>query len=235
LTPRWRHVPVVDRAHRLDAAHGVGEEDLVGGEEVGEGESILPHGDAGRAGRFQHTAAGDAGEDATVGGGRRQPVGAGAEDVAARDLEDLAVIVDQQGDLAAAGIAGVEHAPVGPLVCPQSPRDDDASQRDPPGRGREELLGADLVGRDRGLHTVPGPGDDGEAQAPAGDVPRAGGDRLPGVGGQRGVEDGGDAGGEPLDVGVDLHRLAVEDEQGLEEAPGGIGVGRTHGTDILTR
>ncbi len=36
-------------------------------------------------------------------------------------------------------------------------------------------------------------------------------------------------------MGVDLDRLAVEDEQGLEDAPGGVGMeGAAHGADILT-
>jgi len=141
-----RHVPVVDRAHGLDAADGVGEEDLVGGKEVGEGEAFLANLDAGRVGRLQRAAAGDAGKDAAVGGGRRQPVWAGAEDVAARDLEDVAVLVEEKRDLTGRGVDGAENAPVGPLVSSQPSWDDDAAQRDALPSGREQVPGADLVG-----------------------------------------------------------------------------------------
>ncbi len=112
---------------------------------------------------------------------------------------------------------------------------DEAAQGESAVGGGEYLRGVQLGGGDSSLDVSGGIWRDSDPQFPLTDPARALVDRSPGVGGQRDAEEGRDARRQALDVRVDLDRMPVEDEQGLEDAPCGVGVGRTaHGVDILT-
>jgi len=112
---------------------------------------------------------------------------------------------------------------------------DEAAQGEGAVGGGEYLRGVHLVSGDGHLDVSGGVWHDRDPQFALADSARALVDRLPGVGWQPDVEEGRDARRQALDVRVDLDRMPVEDEQGLEDAPGGVGMGRTaHGGDILT-
>jgi hypothetical protein len=116
-------------------------------------------------------------------------------------------------------------SPVRPLVGTETTGDDEAAQGDAPlGRG-EDLHRLDLGRRDRRPHAGPG-GGHGEPKFSVTDAPGAVDDDLTGIVGQLGAEEGVEAGGEPLEVSIELDRPAVEDEHRLEDASGRIGVGR---------
>lgn len=231
-----RQVPVVERADGLDSADGVGEEDLVGGEQVVQRELLLAHLLPARARQLDRSPAGDAGDDAPVGRRCEEDAVTGREEVGPRSLEDRAVGVEQQGQLISVGGGGeaIERAAVGPLVRAKATLEGEAAQRDPVLGRREHLRRVDLGGRDGGLQGI-SLRRDGEAESAVADLARTLADRRPRVGGKLDPEQRRDAGGEALDVGVDLDRVPVEDEKGLEDAPGGVGMGRAaHGGDILT-
>jgi len=232
-----RHVPAVDRADGLDAADGVGEEDLVGSEQVVEREMLFAYVLSPCACQLDRSPAGDAGDDAPIGRGREEGACADREDVCPRGLEDRAVGVDQQGHLAGVGTCGeaVDQLTVGPLVRTEAAGGDEAAQGESAVGGGKYLCGVNLGGGDGRLDVSGGSWHDRDPQFSLADSARALVDRSPGAGGQRDAEEGRDARRQALDVRVDLDRVPVEDEQGLENAPRGVGMGRTaHGGDILT-
>jgi hypothetical protein len=103
--------------------------------------------------------------------------------------------------------------------------DDNTAQGDASvGRG-EDLNGLDLGRRDVGLQAA-FLRCHGEAKPSVSDASSAIEDQLTDIAGRLSFEEGVEACGEPLEVGVEFDRPAVEDEHRLEDASARIGMGR---------
>jgi hypothetical protein len=215
----------VEGAHRLDAAHGARKEYLASVQIV-QGQPFLTSFDSLCAGHLDRLASGDAGEDAPIGGWRRQPPIPSREDASARCLQRGPVGVDQERQLSASGCrrGALEQPAVRPLVGAEAARDDNAAQGDALlGRGKD-LHGLDLGRRDLGLQAAM-LGHHGETKPSVPDALSAIEDQLANIAGRLGLEEGVEAGGEPPEMCVELDRPPVEDEHRLEDALIGIGVG----------
>src|SRR3954452_21997237 len=178
--------------HGLTAADRARDEHLVGGSQALEGDRL-----DGGAGRADQVGARDAGEDAPVGGRSHERVALAEEDVAAAGLEHLAREVEDERLR-----ARLDEGTVDPLVRAEPAGDQEHARLERAFRGGGGVMSD---GGGRAGHEL-------DAHAPA-----AGG---------RGAEfelrqllavELRDAGGEPAEVLVEKHGLAVDSEERLED------------------
>jgi hypothetical protein len=93
--PWRRQGHAVKSQHGLDPPHRARQEDLTTAK-AQQGQRFLANLDADAAGGLDRSPASDAGQDATVGRGRAQPVVADGEEAGARGLEGGAILIDEQ-------------------------------------------------------------------------------------------------------------------------------------------
>ena len=129
---RRRELGLVQRADGLDSTHRPGQEGLPRREQPLHVQALLAHLEAERAGRLDRTGAGDARQDAPVGGRGHQHAVLDREHVGARGLEQLPTDVEHDGHRAR-GFACFRRGQtlaIGPLVRAQPSREHECPQRD---------------------------------------------------------------------------------------------------------
>lgn len=134
----------------LDPAHGAGEEDLVGPDQLSARKPSFAQLDAELAGDRDRRGAGGSREDPPVRLGCDQDPAEGGEDICPARLQDLVAAIENQGDRPARDFA--EHSAVGPLVAAEAARDQERAQV------RGALPGREVVPRVHRGHTQVGCG-----------------------------------------------------------------------------
>ena len=176
-------------------------------------------------GELEDGCSGRAGEDAAVGRGCPERLFADREEVCPAGLQRFVAVADQ---LTGAGVGVVHPAAVDPLVGAVAAGAVDLAQRR---AGRSGNMIAGSTGRaSRSISTAAVPRDGGDPQPPELDPGGGGAHQLARLGGELDRVDLRQAAPEARQVAAQLHRLAADDEQRLEDALRGIGspVARRH-------